>query len=47
MVEWYMKKNDCSEQDAAEWIDWNTLRALPYAGAGAPIVMHELDMIKE
>ena len=43
MVEWYMEKNKCSEEDAIEWIEFNTLRALPYAGANGPIVMHELE----
>ena len=43
MVEWYMEKNQCSEEDAIEWIDYNTIRALPYIGERAPIVMYELN----
>lgn len=39
MVEWLIKNSDMSEIDAIEWIDYNTIRALPYAGEGAPIVM--------
>lgn len=42
MVEWYMNKNGCSAEEAMEWIDFNTLRAIPYAGAMAPIVIREL-----
>ena len=42
MVEWYMEKNGCSAEEAIEWIDFNTLRAIPYAGAMAPIVIREL-----
>ena len=42
MVEWYMNKNGCSAEEAIEWIDFNTLRAIPYAGAMAPIVIREL-----
>ena len=42
MVEWYMNKNGCSAEEAIEWIDFNTLRAIPYAGAMAPIVIKEL-----
>lgn len=29
-------------EDALEWIDYNTLRALPYIGDGAPIIMYKL-----
>ena len=43
MVEWYMEKNGCSAEEAIEWIDYNTLRALPYAGARAPIVVKEME----
>jgi hypothetical protein len=43
MVEWYMNKNGCSAEEAIEWIDYNTLRAIPYAGARAPIVVKELE----
>ena len=43
MVEWYMEKNGCSAEEAIEWIDYNTLRAIPYAGARAPIVVKELE----
>ena len=28
--------------DAVEWIEYNTIRALPYAGPGAPILMFSL-----
>ena len=42
MVEWYMNKNGCTAEEAMEWIDFNTLRAIPYAGAMAPIVIREL-----
>lgn len=43
MVDWYVTKNKCSEEDAIEWIECNTLRALPYMGEGAPIVIYGLD----
>jgi hypothetical protein len=43
MVEWYVNKNSCSVEEAMEWIDYNTLRAIPYAGAKAPIVIKELE----
>ena len=43
MVEWYTEKNNCTEEDAVEWIEFNTLRAIPYAGEHAPIVIHEFE----
>lgn len=43
MVEWYMEKNGCTTEEAMEWIDYNTMRALPYAGAMAPIVVKEME----
>ena len=41
MVE-YLINEGMSEQDAIEWIDYNTLRALPYFGQDAPIVIYSL-----
>ena len=29
-------------EDAIEWIEYNTIRSLPYAGENAPIVMYRL-----
>jgi hypothetical protein len=40
MVEEYMLDNDCSEIDAVEWIEYNTMRAIPYFGDKAPIVVN-------
>lgn len=34
-------KNDCDEIDAIEWIEYNTIRALPYAGDKAPVIVYE------
>lgn len=41
-VEWLITNEDMPEDEAAEWIDYNTIRALPYMGPGAPIVMYTL-----
>ena len=30
MVEWLIEKEDFTEEEAIEWIDYNTIRALPY-----------------
>ena len=32
-----------SIEEAIEWIEYNTIRSLPYAGEGAPIIMYPLD----
>jgi len=42
MVEWLMKEESFTEEEAIEWIDYNTIRALPYFGEGAPIIMYPL-----
>jgi hypothetical protein len=39
MVEELMRDDDISEQEAIDWIEYNTIRAIPYAGEMAPIVM--------
>ena len=31
--------NEWSEEEAIDWIDYNTIRSLPYAGEKAPIVV--------
>ena len=42
MVQWLIDKYNFNETDAIEWIDYNTIRALPYAGEKSPIVMFEI-----
>jgi hypothetical protein len=42
MVDWLMNKYGWSEIESIEWIEFNTLRALPYMGSDAPIIMHPL-----
>lgn len=39
MVVELMKDDNISEQDAIDWIEYNTIRAIPYAGEMAPIIM--------
>lgn len=41
MVECLVKRDNCDEIDAVEWIEYNTIRSLPYM-EGAPIVMYPL-----
>ena len=40
MVEWLMEDQGFTEEEAVEWIDYNTIRALPYMGVDGPIVLH-------
>lgn len=43
MIQWLMKQDDeLTREDAIEWIEYNTIRSIPYAGEGAPIVMYGL-----
>lgn len=41
MIEWLMTKEGFEVYDAIEWIDFNTIRALPYMGDGAPIILYK------
>jgi hypothetical protein len=42
LVESLSKQDDWDETSAIEWLDYNTLRALPYITEGiAPIIIHE------
>ena len=42
MVEELMEDEQCSYEEAADWIDYNTIRALPYAGENGPIIMFSI-----
>ncbi len=39
MVEDLMQEEDLGYEDALEFLEYNTLRALPYMGDGAPIIL--------
>ena len=43
MVEWLAKEESWTQEEAIEWIDYNTIRALPYMGDKAPIIMYQID----
>ena len=43
MVEWLVVEESFTVEDAMEWIDYNTIRALPYMGEGAPIIMYPIE----
>lgn len=42
MIEWLMIEEEMSMEEAMEWIDYNTLRAIGYMGPDGPIVMFPL-----
>ncbi len=44
MIEWLMTKYGWSESESIEWIEYNTIRALPYFGDKAPIIMYGLPL---
>ena len=41
MVQEFMEDEDCDETEAIEWLEYNTMRALPYMGERAPIIITE------
>ena len=42
MVEWLISTEGFTEEEAIEWIDYNTLRAIEYFKEDAPIIMYKL-----
>lgn len=42
MVEEYMKDNECTEGEAVDWIDYNTIRAIPYLPNPKPVIVSEV-----
>jgi hypothetical protein len=43
MIEWLVEKDGITQEEAIEWIEYNTIRAIPYAGSKAPIVMYDIN----
>ncbi len=43
MVEWLQDLEGWTYEEAVEWIEYNTLRALPYMGPAAPIVIYTFE----
>jgi len=39
MIQEFAEDEGCSELEAVEWLDYNTLRALGYMGARRPIII--------
>lgn len=43
MVRWLVETEGFTDEEAIEWIEYNTIRALPYMGEEAPIIMYPLE----
>lgn len=44
MVSWLVAKEGWFPDEAVEWIEYNTIRALEYAGDEAPIILYPLPL---
>ena len=42
MVDWLLDRSPMDWDEAVEFIEFNTIRALPYYGAEAPIIMYTI-----
>ena len=42
MVDWLMTTQGYSQEEAIEWIEYNTIRALPYMGPDSPVILYPL-----
>lgn len=42
MVEYLVREEGMTEEEAAEWVSYNTARALPYMGECHPIIMYPI-----
>ena len=42
MIAFLEENDEISDMDAADFISYSTMRALPYAGSGAPIIMYSI-----
>ena len=43
MVDSLMREDNISQEDAIDFIEYNTIRSLPYAGEDAPVIIHLLE----
>ena len=39
----WIEKEGFTEEESIEWIDYNTIRALPYIGENAPIIIYSIE----
>ena len=43
MIEFLMNKDKMTDIEAIEFIEYNTIRSLPYFGENTPIIVHSLE----
>lgn len=43
MIEYLMETDEMEYEDAMEFIDYNTIRAIPYFGEMAPVVLYPFE----
>ena len=42
MIEWLANKENLTYEEAQEWINYNTIRTIPYMGDKHPIIVYDL-----
>lgn len=42
MVRWLIATEGWTPEEAEDWVNYNTIRALPYMGEKAPLIMYPL-----
>lgn len=47
MVEEYMTDTECTYEEAEQWVEYNTVRSLPYMPDPQPIIMYELENVDD
>lgn len=40
MIDWIVRTQGWSYDDSVEWIEYNTIRAIPYMGDLHPVILH-------
>ena len=45
MVEWLMRTEGFTEEEAQEWIQYNTIKGAQYFGPQAPIIMYDVEKV--
>jgi len=44
LIDCFSKNEDMTYEEAIEWVDYNTIRALPYFGEKRPLISYELPL---
>lgn len=42
MVEYLKEKEGMSEEEALDWLEYNTIRTVPYMGKSSPIIVYDI-----